>query len=80
MPCLLCPGRPSRIAAAVRHHPLRTPYGVVCQCAVWCAELCYAVLCCATLCCSVLCEKEKEGEVCVCVCLCAGDAGATRQG
>eukprot|EP00959_Pyramimonas_sp_CCMP1952_P275613 5761248-Pyramimonas_sp.AAC.1 len=25
---LLCPGRPARIAAAVRDHPLRTPSGV----------------------------------------------------
>eukprot|EP00959_Pyramimonas_sp_CCMP1952_P119351 2495324-Pyramimonas_sp.AAC.1 len=30
MPCLLCPGRLSRIAAAVRFHPLRTPF--------WCPE------------------------------------------
>eukprot|EP00959_Pyramimonas_sp_CCMP1952_P076145 1591077-Pyramimonas_sp.AAC.1 len=28
MPCFLCLGRPLRIAAAVRDHLLRTPYGV----------------------------------------------------
>eukprot|EP00959_Pyramimonas_sp_CCMP1952_P079485 1661630-Pyramimonas_sp.AAC.1 len=28
MPLPLCPGRPVRIAAALRDHPLRTPYGV----------------------------------------------------
>eukprot|EP00959_Pyramimonas_sp_CCMP1952_P433826 9084644-Pyramimonas_sp.AAC.1 len=28
MPCLLCHGGPSWMTAAVRDHPLRTPYGV----------------------------------------------------
>eukprot|EP00959_Pyramimonas_sp_CCMP1952_P157575 3295328-Pyramimonas_sp.AAC.1 len=58
----------ARIGAALRDHPLRTPYVVdktprlLCpgRPSCCCAELCYAELSCAVLNCAALCEKEKE--------------------
>ena len=86
VPRLLCPRPPSCIAAALRDHPLRTPYAVENMPPTWCRHratparpcdmaaylvMCLlCVLCCTVLYCAVLCCDVLCCGVLRCVVLC----------